>query len=99
MVKVVSGMSTNGEVVHVDDKPSIPDVVGEIEIHECLECWWGATESKKHHRWFKQPQRRNESSLPLIPFFDPDVVIPPSYVELGKEGKLAKVVNEIGDKR
>ena len=92
-------MSTNGEVIHVDDKPSIPDVVGEIEIHKCLECRWGATESKKHHRWFEQPQRHNESSLPLITFFDSNVVIPPLYVEFGKEGKLAKVVDKVGDKR
>ena len=92
-------MSTNGKVVHVDDKPSIPDVVGEIEIHKCLECRRGTTESKKHYRWFEQPQRGNESGLPLIALLNSDVVISPSYVEFGKEGKLAKVVDEVGDKR
>ena len=92
-------MSANGEVVHVDDKPSFLDVVSEIEIHKCLECRWGTTESKKHYRWFEQPQRRNESSLPLIAFFDSNVVISPSYVEFGKEGKLVEIVDEIGDKR
>ena len=92
-------MSTDGEVVHVDDKPSIPDVISKVEIHECLECWWGATKSKKHHRWFEQPQRRNEGSFPFISLLDPNIVIPPSYIELGKEGKLAKVIDEVGDKR
>ena len=90
-------MSANGQVIHVNDEPSFPDVVGKVKVHKCLERRWGATESEKHHRWFKQSKRRDESSLPFITFFNSNVVISPSYIELSKEGELAKVVNEVRD--
>ena len=91
-------MSANGQVVHVNDKPSFLDVVSEVKVHKCLKCQWGATKSEKHHRWFEQSKRRNEGSLPLITLLDSNVIIPPSYVKLGKERELAKIVDEVGDK-
>ena len=91
-------MSTNGQIVHVNDKPSFPDVVSKVKVHKCLERWWGAAKSKKHHHWFEQSKRRDESSLPLVTFFDLNVVISPSYIELSKERELAKVVDKVRDK-
>ena len=91
-------MSANGQIVHVNDKPSFPDVVGEVEVHECLERRWGAAKSEKHHRWFEQSERCDESSLPLVTFFDSNVIVSPSYVKLSKERELAKIVDEVGDK-
>ena len=99
VIEVVVRMSANGQVVHVNDKPSLSDVVSEVKVHKCLKRWWGATKSKKHHRWFEQSKRCDEGSLPLITLLDSNVIIPPLYVELGKERKLAKIVDEVGDKR
>ena len=91
-------MSTNGQVVHVDDKPTLSDVVSEVEVHKCLKCQRRATKSEKHHCWFEQSKRRDEGSLPFITLLDSNVIISPSYVELGKERELAKVINEVRDK-
>ena len=91
-------MSANGQVVHVNDKPSFSDVVSEVEVHKCLKRRWGATKSEKHHHWFEQSKRCDEGSLPLITLLDSDVIIPPPYVKLGKERELAKIVDKVGDK-
>ena len=90
-------MSANGQVVHINDKPTCSDVISEVEVHECLESWWGATKSEKHHRQFKYSKRCDEGSLPLITLFDLNVIIPPPYVKLGEERELAKIVNKVGD--
>ena len=91
-------MSANGQVIHVDDKPTFPDVVSKVEVHKCLKHWWRATKSEKHHCWFEQSKRCDEGSLPFITLLDLNVIISPLYVELGKERELAKVINEVRDK-
>ena len=98
VIEVVGRMSANGQVIHVNNKPTFVDVVGEVEVHECLKRWRRTTESEKHHRWFEQPKRCDESSLPFITLLDLNVVISPLYVELGKERELAKVIDEVRDK-
>ena len=91
-------MSANGQVVHVNDKPSCSDVVSEVEVHKCLECRWGAAKPKKHHRRFEQSKRRDEGSLPLITLFDSNVIISPLYVKLGEERELVEIVDKVGNK-
>ena len=91
-------MSADGQVVHVDDKPTLSDVVSKVEVHKCLKCQRRAAKSEKYHHWFEQPKRCDEGSLPFITLLDSNVIISPSYVELGKEGELAKVIDEVRDK-
>ena len=90
-------MSANGQVVHVNDKPSFPDVVSKVEVHKCLKCQRGTTKSEKHYRWFEQSKRCDEGSLPLITLLDSNVIIPPPYVKLGEERELVEIVNKVGD--
>ena len=97
MVQVFEGVSADGKIVHVDNKPPFSDIVCEVEIHKCLEHRRRSTKSKKHHHWFKQSKRRDESRLPLVTFFDSNVVISPLYVKLSEESELAKVGDEVGD--
>ena len=98
VIEVISGMSANGQVVHINDKPPFSDVVGEIEVHKHLKRWWGATKSEEHYCWFEQSKRRDEGGFPFVSLFDSNVIIPPSHVKLGEERELAKVVDEVGDK-
>ena len=98
VIEVISRMSADGQVVHVDDKPTLLDVVSKVEVHKSLERRRRATKSKKHHCGFEQSKRCDEGSLPFITFLDSNVIISSSYVELGKERELAKVINEVGDK-
>jgi len=51
-----------------------------------LEGGGGVGQPEEHYLWFEQPFWCFESSLPLVSFFDLDIVVPPSYVEFGEEG-------------
>ena len=97
VIKVVGGVSANGQIIHVNDKPSFLDVISKVKVHKRLERQWGAAKSKKHHCWFEQSKGGDESSFPLVTFFNLNVVVSPLHVELSKEGELSKVIDEVGD--
>ena len=52
-IKIVHGVGTDSNVIHIDDEPSFANVIRKIEVHKCLKCRGGPTESKKHYCWFK----------------------------------------------
>ena len=98
VIEVVGQVGTNGQVVHVNDKPAFPDVVSKVKVHKCLKRRWRAAKSKEHHRWFEQSKRGDERHLPFVTLLDSNVIIPPLHVKLGEEGELAEIVDEVGDK-
>ena len=99
LIEVICGVSPNGEIVHIHDKPSFMDVVSKVEIHEHLESQRGSTESKKHYCQFEKSQEGGEGSLPFISFFDADVVVSPLYIKFSEMIKLLKVINKVRDER
>src|SRR5712672_1256737 len=66
-------------------------------VHHHLKGGRGVGQPKKHDRWFEQPFVSNEGCFPLVSFSDANVVISPSYVELGKQGSCAGLVYELGN--
>jgi hypothetical protein len=58
-----------------------------------LKGGWRVCEAKKHYHWLEQSFWHKEGCFPFISFFDVDVVVPPSYIKLGKKGASTKVVN------
>ena len=99
VVQVFEGVSADGKIVHVDNKPPFSDIVCEVEIHKCLEHRRRSTKSKKHHHWFKQSQGSDEGGFPLVALLNSNIVISPLYIELSEMGKLSEVGDEVGDKR
>ena len=89
--------SMNPQVVHIDFEPFFCDHVSKDEVHECLECRWGITETKEHDSGFKEAKGGYECSSPLILFSDTNVVIAPLDIELGKEGGVLHIINQLGD--
>jgi len=87
------------EVVHVDDQPSFRKVVGENVVHECLKHRWRIALAKEHHRWFIQPIRGSESSLPLVCLLNPNIVISPSDIKFHEVAGVFESVDEVGDTR
>lgn len=81
-------------VVHVDFKSFLLNVVCKDMVHEGLKHGWGITEAKKHDCRFKKACWSNKHHLPLVLLSDPNVVVAPSYVELGKYGGVLHVINE-----
>ena len=81
--------SAYGEIVHINYKPTFPDVVGKVVVYKGLEGWGGSTEAEKHYRWFKQSQLSDKHDFPSVSFFDVNVVISPSDIKLGEAGELS----------
>ena len=67
-------------------------------VHECLESRWGIAEAEKHDSGFKESHWSDKGCFPLIFFPEADVVVSPSYVELGEYGGIFHVVDEFWNK-
>ena len=62
-------------------------------IHECLEGRWGIAEAKKHDCGFIEAKGGDKCCFPLVFFSNANVIITPSYIELGENGGIFHVVN------
>src|ERR1700761_6834356 len=60
----------------------LDDGVAVDVVHHCLEGRWGIGETEEHDSRFIEPSVCFEGSLPLVPFLDLYIVIPPSDIQL-----------------
>ena len=71
------GVCENQDVVQVyNDVPLINQVLQNV-VHECLEGGKGVGEAEEHDGWLVHASVGPESSLPLISFFDSNIIVPP----------------------
>jgi hypothetical protein len=49
-------------------------------IHHCLEGCCAISEAKHHYQSFKESKVRLKGCLPLVPFFDPNILVPPVHI-------------------
>ena len=79
-------MGGNEEVINVvEEVVMISDEKGSKYLLHCLtEGGRGVGESEIHDSWFVEAEWCFEHHLPPVLLLDADVVIPPSYVELGE---------------
>jgi len=88
LVACVIVVGGNEDVVHVDKQfgwvlhPHFP----EHTVHGSLEGCRGVGQPKEHYSGFEQAFGCFEGGLPLVSFFNSDIIIPPSYAEFGEEG-------------
>ena len=85
-------------IVHIDLEPFLRDHVRTNVVHECLESGRRVGESEEHDRRFVEPQGSDKCCFPLVFFPKSDIIIPPTYVKLGKDGRVFHVVNKLWDK-
>ena len=86
------------EVIHVYDKPSFGNHVAERVVHESLEGSRGVGEPKEHHCGFEESFVGDKGCLPLVPVFDPYIVVSPANVKLDEDLGVSQFVYKIGDK-
>ena len=91
-------MGVDAKIVHVDFKPSFGDHVSKDVVHKRLERGWGIAEPEEHNCGFKESERGDERSLPLVRFPNSDVVVSPADVKFGEQGGVFHVVDELRDK-
>ena len=84
-------------IIHVDGEVSPSNLQLEHYVYYHLECHWGASEPEEHDKGFEESFGGEEGSLPLIPFFDVDIVVPPLDVEFGEKGTPCQSINHLWD--
>lgn len=85
------------DVVQVDGYLSFGDEIREYGVHEGLESSGGVGETEEHDLRFEETLVGGESSFPFIAFLDSDVVVTPSYVELGEVARSLQSVDDVSD--
>ena len=73
------------EVIHINDEPSFCNHVPKRIEHEPLKGRGGIGHSEEHDSGFIESAVGDEGGLPLVPFLDSNIVVPPSYVKLGED--------------
>ena len=99
MVKGEVILGVNSHVIHVDLKPFFRDHVHADMVHERLEGGGCVGETEEHDCWLIQPKGSDEGCFPLVLFSQSDIVVSPSYVELGKESRVFHIVDKFRNER
>ena len=93
MMECEVSLSVDAQVIHVDFQPTLSNHISEDMVHEGLKGGWSITEPKEHDGGFKESERGDERSFPLI-FTNVNVVESPSNIELGKDRGVFHVINQ-----
>ena len=86
-----------GDVVQVDCDLALDDEISKDGVHEGLECSRGVRQAKEHDQWFEKTLVGGKGSLPLISFFDSDIVVAPTNVEFGEVLGPFETVDNVRD--
>src|SRR6266436_5620066 len=94
---VCKGGGVDEDVVHVANGFIAIDKGAEDVIHHCLEGGWQVAQSKEHDEQLKESSVRGEGCLPLIPFFQSDVVEASMEVQGSEPFRIAQPGEHVGD--
>src|SRR5713226_3547784 len=86
-------------VIHIDEYKSCVNEILEEFIHHRLEHCRRINKTDEHHQGFKHPFVHLEGSFPSISFLDLNIIVSPSYIELGEDLCILQFINDIGNKR
>ena len=99
MMEFEDAGGVESKVVHVDFEPAFGNHVSENKVHEGLKNAGGIAESEEHDSWFKQSERGDEHSFPLIFLMNTDIVVTLLNVKFSEVSGVLHVINEFRDKR
>src|SRR3982750_1205089 len=87
------------DVIQVYHNHTFRDHILEDLVHHGLEGGRTIGETKEHDKRFKETSVSAKGSLPLISFFDADIVETPMNVKLGEVARTTKLVDKVRDER
>ena len=85
----------NEHVVHVDEQPSVGELMDEQIVYHVLEGSRQVAETEEHYQRLEEPILRDKGSQPFVSFSDSDIVIAGTNVHLRKESFSFEFVEEI----
>jgi hypothetical protein len=85
------------DVVEVHTNHAFHDEVLENVVHHRLEGGGRISESKKHHQGLVEATISAKHCLPLVTLLHPNILVPPSHVELGEEFRATKLIHKFRD--
>ena len=89
------------DVVHVDGRYSLIDQFFENVVHHRLECGETVREAEEHDQRFEKASVCLKGGLPLVSFFDTNIVVSPVNVQLSEIPNLGfrDLVEDVWDQR
>src|SRR6266436_1229075 len=94
---VCEGGGVDEDVVHVANGFIAIDKGAEDVIHHCLEGGQRVAQSKEHDKWLKESLVHGEGCLPLVSFFEMDIVEAPAEVQGGEPFHVAQPSEHVRD--
>ena len=98
---VCAWLGVDGNVIHIDGEPSLSHFPMEYHIYHHLESGWRVGKAEEHDCGLKKSLWGEESSLPLVPIFDADIIVSPSDIKFSEQGASTETIdrlrNEGGD--
>ena len=94
---LLKGLGEDEDIVKVDDHNPLHDEIMKDVIHHRLKGGRAVGEAKEHNERLKKTPVGPKGCLPLVPFLDPDVVIPPTNIKLGEVPGPSQTVDDVGD--
>jgi hypothetical protein len=96
---VGESLRVNYTIVHVSGEDASFDLWLELHIDYSLKRSRRIGHAEEYDKWLKQPFRSEERGFPFVPFSYPDIVVPPSDVELSEESASHQSVDDLGNER
>ena len=91
----VQVLGENKDVVQIYTNHPFTNQILEDVIHHGLEGSWTVSKAEHHHQWLKQSPVGPKGCLPLISFLDPDIVVPPSDIQLGEIPSSPELLHQL----
>ena len=88
-------LSVDQDVIEIHRDFPLCDQIDEDCVHERLECRRGVGKPEEHDQRFEQPSVTDEGCLPLVSFFDSDVIVTPADIELGEIPSTSEPIDYI----
>ena len=89
----------NKHIVHVDEQPTISELMDEQIVHHMLEGSRRIAEAEEHYQGLEEPIFHDKGGQPFMSFGDSDIIITSANVHFRKESFSFEFVDKIRNLR
>ena len=93
----LDGLCIDKDIIEIYTDNAFVDQISENVVHHHLECGGTVSEPKKHYQGFIEAPIHAEGSLPLVTFFDADIVVTPSNIKFREISGIVQLIDQFRD--